>query len=98
MLAGVVAKLASLARPWRRFVERTRWQRGGTAPCGRRWKRVACSLDRVRYRIVPFARIDNLFDLKYINSVTVGQANGGSFEPVPGHTFFAGVKATPRQL
>ncbi len=51
-------------------------------------------LDTAGYQIVPFVRIDNLFDLKYIGSVIVDQANGGSFEPGPGRTFFAGVKVT----
>ncbi|MEO6228379.1 MAG: TonB-dependent receptor [Thermomonas sp.] len=50
-----------------------------------------------RYQVAPFARIDNLFDLKYIGSVIVGQANGGSFEPAPGRTFYLGVKVTLRQ-
>ena len=54
-------------------------------------------LDSGRYQIVPFARIDNLFDLKYIGSVIVDQSSGGSFEPAPGRTFFAGVKVTLRQ-
>ena len=54
-------------------------------------------LDTPRYQITPFARIDNLFDLKYIGSVIVDQANGGSFEPAPGRTFYVGVKVTLRQ-
>ncbi|MEO7050225.1 MAG: TonB-dependent receptor [Rhodanobacter sp.] len=54
-------------------------------------------LDTSGYRITPFARIDNLFNLKYIGSVIVAQANGGSFEPAPGRTFYLGVKVTLRQ-
>ena len=54
-------------------------------------------LDTKRYQIVPFARIDNLFDLRYIGSVIVNQANGGSFEPAPGRTFYLGVKVALRQ-
>ncbi|MEO5596527.1 MAG: TonB-dependent receptor [Lysobacteraceae bacterium] len=54
-------------------------------------------LDTAGYQIVPFVRIDNLFDLKYIGSVIVDQANGGSFEPGPGRTFFAGVKVSLRR-
>jgi iron complex outermembrane receptor protein len=53
--------------------------------------------DTAHYRIVPFARIDNLLDLKYIGSVIVDQASGGSFEPAPGRTFFVGVRVTSRQ-
>ncbi len=53
-------------------------------------------LDTGRYQIAPFARIDNLFDRKYIGALIVNQAHGGSFEPAPGRTFFAGVKVTLR--
>lgn len=53
-------------------------------------------LETGRYQIVSFARIDNLFDRKYIGSVIVGQANGASFEPAPGRTFYLGVKVTLR--
>ena len=54
-------------------------------------------LETSRYQIVPFARVDNLFDSKYIGSVIVGQSNGASFEPAPGRTFYLGVKVTFRQ-
>ncbi|HEV7123411.1 MAG TPA: TonB-dependent receptor [Rhodanobacter sp.] len=54
-------------------------------------------LNTARYQIVPFARIDNLFDLKYVGSVIVDQSSGGSFEPAPGRTFFLGVKVALRQ-
>ncbi len=54
-------------------------------------------LETQRYQIVPFARIDNLFDHKYIGSVIVNQANGGSFEPAPGRSFYLGVKVSLRQ-
>ncbi|MEO6799361.1 MAG: TonB-dependent receptor [Rhodanobacter sp.] len=54
-------------------------------------------LDTARYQIVPYARIDNLFNLKYIGSVIVDQSSGGSFEPAPGRTFYVGVKVTLRQ-
>ena len=57
-------------------------------------------LDTARYQkthqIVPFARIDNLFGLKYIGSVIVDQSSGGSFEPAPGRTFYLGIKVTLR--
>ncbi len=51
-------------------------------------------LDTAHSEVVPFVRIDNLFDLKYIGSVIVDQSNGGSFEPAAGRSFFAGVKVT----
>ncbi len=54
-------------------------------------------LDTAHCQIVPFVRIDNLFDRKYIGSVIVDQANGGNFEPAPGRSFFAGVKVTLRR-
>ncbi|WHZ18177.1 MAG: TonB-dependent receptor [Rhodanobacteraceae bacterium] len=50
-----------------------------------------------RWRIAPFMRIDNLFDRKYIGSVIVNQANGGSFEPAPGRSFWLGVDVTLRR-
>lgn len=54
-------------------------------------------LETKRYQIVPFARVDNLFDIKYVGSVIVNQANGSSFEPAPGRSFYFGVKVTLRQ-
>ena len=53
-------------------------------------------VDMARCRITPFARIDNLFDRRYIGSVIVDQANGGSFEPAPGRSFWLGVNVTLR--
>ena len=50
-----------------------------------------------RYQFTPFVRIDNLFDLNYIGSVIVEQANGASFEPAPGRTFYLGVTVMLRQ-
>lgn len=54
-------------------------------------------LDTQRYQIVPFVRIDNLFDHRYIGSVIVNQANGGSFEPAPGRSFWLGINITLRR-
>jgi iron complex outermembrane receptor protein len=54
-------------------------------------------VDTRRYQIAPFARIDNLFDRRYIGSVIVNQANGGSFEPAPGRSFWLGVDVTLRK-
>lgn len=53
-------------------------------------------VDTPRYQIAPFARVDNLFDRRYIGSVIVDQANGGSFEPAPGRSFWLGVNVTLR--
>ncbi|HEY8230569.1 MAG TPA: TonB-dependent receptor [Rhodanobacteraceae bacterium] len=53
-------------------------------------------VDTSRYQIAPFARFDNLFDRRYIGSVIVDQANGGSFEPAPGRSFWLGVNVTLR--
>ena len=53
-------------------------------------------MDTQRCRITPFARIDNLFDRRYIGSVIVDQANGGSFEPAPGRSFWLGIDVTLR--
>lgn len=54
-------------------------------------------LDRGRCKVAPFARIDNLFDRRYIGSVIVNQTSGGSFEPAPGRTLFVGINVTWRQ-
>ena len=53
--------------------------------------------DAAQYKIVTFARIDNLFDIDYIGSVIVGQSNGASFEPAPGRTLYLGIKISMRQ-
>lgn len=53
-------------------------------------------VDTPRCRIAPFVRIDNLFDRRYIGSVIVDQANGGSFEPAPGRSFWLGVNVSLR--
>jgi len=50
-----------------------------------------------RYRIAPFARLDNLFDRRYIGSVIVNQSSGGSIEAAPGRNFWLGVKVVLRQ-
>ncbi|MGH8278930.1 MAG: TonB-dependent receptor family protein, partial [Gammaproteobacteria bacterium] len=44
-----------------------------------------------RYAIAPFLRVDNLFNQRYIGSVIVNQASGGSFEPAPGRNFWLGL-------
>jgi iron complex outermembrane receptor protein len=53
-------------------------------------------VDTPRCQIAPFARIDNLFDRRYIGSVIVDQTNGGSFEPAPGRSFWLGVDVALR--
>src|SRR6185437_3491424 len=54
-------------------------------------------LNRDRCKVAPFARIDNLFDRRYIGSVIVNQTSGGSFEPAPSRTLFVGINVTWRQ-
>ncbi|MDE2082240.1 MAG: TonB-dependent receptor [Burkholderiales bacterium] len=46
-----------------------------------------------RWRLNGFARLDNLFDARYVGSVIVGDGNGRYFEPAPGRTWLAGVSA-----
>lgn len=48
------------------------------------------------WRINPYLRIDNLFDRDYVGSVIVNAANGRFYEPAPGRSVFAGVKASYR--
>lgn len=50
-----------------------------------------------RHQLAPYARIDNIFNRKYIGSVIVNQTSGGSFEPAPGRTFWLGASITLRQ-
>ncbi|MDE2564445.1 MAG: TonB-dependent receptor [Burkholderiales bacterium] len=50
-------------------------------------------LQRGPWRLNGFARIDNLFDTRYVGSVIVGDANGRYFEPAPGRSWLAGVTA-----
>lgn len=50
-----------------------------------------------QHQLAPFMRIDNLFDHQYVGSMIVNQANGGSFEPAPGRTFWVGVSVKLRQ-
>jgi len=45
------------------------------------------------WRFTEFARIDNLFDRKYIGSVVVGDGNDRYYEPAPGRTGMVGVNA-----
>src|SRR5690606_18528403 len=45
------------------------------------------------WHIAPYLRIDNLFDRDYVGSVVVNAANGRFYEPAPGRSVFAGVKA-----
>lgn len=44
-------------------------------------------------RVYAFARIDNLFDKRYIGSLIVNDSNNRFFEPAPGRRFFAGIRA-----
>ena len=46
------------------------------------------------WRIVPFVRVDNLFDRRHVGSVIVNAGNGRYYEPAPGRAWFAGVKAS----
>jgi hypothetical protein len=39
----------------------------------------------------PFARIDNLFDKRYVGSVIVNEGNARYFEPAPGRNWTVGM-------
>ncbi|MEO8804996.1 MAG: TonB-dependent receptor [Burkholderiaceae bacterium] len=45
------------------------------------------------WELNSFARVDNLFNRRYIGSVIVNEGNGRFFEPAPGRTWTAGVSA-----
>jgi iron complex outermembrane receptor protein len=52
---------------------------------------------RQRYNdwtLTEYARIDNLFDEKYVGSVRVNDANSRFYEPAPGRNWIMGVKAS----
>ena len=49
------------------------------------------SRDFGRWRISPFARVDNVTDRRYAGSVIVNDGNRRFFEPAPGRTWVAGV-------
>ena len=43
-----------------------------------------------------FARVDNLFDRKYVGSVIVNDGNSRFFEPAPGRSWLASANASYR--
>ena len=45
------------------------------------------------WRVKEFARLNNLFDRKYIGSVIVSDGNGRYYEPAPGRNWLLGVSA-----
>ncbi len=47
-----------------------------------------------RWDLGGYARVDNLFDRRYVGSVIVNEGNGRFFEPAPGRTWLAGVSAS----
>ena len=52
---------------------------------------------RQRYNdwtLTEYARIDNLFDEKYVGSVRVNDTNSRYYEPAPGRNWIMGVKAS----
>jgi iron complex outermembrane receptor protein len=46
------------------------------------------------WTITEYARIDNIFDEKYVGSVRVNDANSRFYEPAPGRNWIMGIKAT----
>jgi iron complex outermembrane receptor protein len=46
------------------------------------------------WTVTEYARIDNIFDEKYVGSVRVNDANNRFYEPAPGRNWIMGVKAT----
>ena len=45
------------------------------------------------WTLTEYARIDNLFDEKYVGSVRVNDTNSRFYEPAPGRNWILGVKA-----
>jgi iron complex outermembrane receptor protein len=48
------------------------------------------------WRLVPFARIDNLANRRHVGSVIVNEGNRRFFEPGPGRTWLAGISLSVR--
>ncbi|CAN5116263.1 TonB-dependent receptor [soil metagenome] len=48
------------------------------------------------WAVNAFARIDNLFDRRYVGSAIINDANGRYFEPAPGRNWSAGLSAAYR--
>lgn len=46
-----------------------------------------------RVTLRGFARIDNLFDRRYVGSVIVNEVNGRHYEPAPGRSYLVGITA-----
>ncbi|HEX7954284.1 MAG TPA: TonB-dependent receptor, partial [Burkholderiales bacterium] len=46
------------------------------------------------WKLGEFARVDNIFDEKYVGSVIVNASNGAYFEPAPGTNYTVGVSAS----
>ncbi len=49
-----------------------------------------------RWELDVFARVDNLFDRRYIGSVIVNEGNARYFEPAPGRNWTVGAGAAYR--
>ena len=48
------------------------------------------------WELNAFARIDNLFDKRYIGSVIVNEGNARYYEPAPGRSWLVGAGASYR--
>lgn len=53
-------------------------------------------LQKERWQINTYARIDNLFDRRYAGSAIINEGNGRYFEPAPGRNWSAGMSAAYR--
>lgn len=53
-------------------------------------------IDDAGMQIVPFVRLDNLLDRRYIGSVIVNESTGRYFEPGPGRALYIGCRVTFR--
>ena len=47
-----------------------------------------------RWSVGEWARVDNVFDRKYVGAVIVGDSNGRYYEPAPGRSYMVGVKGS----
>ena len=46
------------------------------------------------WRFGEFARVNNLFDKKYVGSVVLNDSGGAFYEPAPGRNYILGVSAS----
>ena len=89
--SGLSAAIEAIGRG-RLYVEDSN-TRGAAAGYGVVNLRAGAGQKRGHWEFSQFARVDNLFDRRYVGSVIVADSNGRYFEPASGRAWLAGVSA-----